>query len=61
MVAATSTSPAGCLIRFVLVNLSLGDSGQCFAVALELLLLVTPGCTVRFPPLILATVVLSAG
>jgi hypothetical protein len=44
MVAIISTAPAGGLIRFVLVDLSLRDTGQCFAVILELLFPVTLGC-----------------
>jgi hypothetical protein len=41
MVAATSTVPAGYLICFVLVDFSLGDSGQYLMVVLELLFLVS--------------------
>jgi hypothetical protein len=48
MVAVTSTVPAGCLIHFMLVDLSLGDTGQYFMVVLELLFLVTPRCVVLF-------------
>jgi hypothetical protein len=44
MVAISSTSPAGCFIRFVLVDLSLGHTGQYLTVILELLFLVALGC-----------------
>jgi hypothetical protein len=44
MVAITSTAPAGGFIRFVLVDLGLGNTGQCFTVVLELLFPVALGC-----------------
>jgi hypothetical protein len=59
MVAITSTAPAGGLIRFVLVDLSLRDTGQCFTVVLELLFPVALGCVGRFslfPTLVRSTV-----
>jgi hypothetical protein len=49
MVAVTSTAPAGCLVRLVLIDLRLGNTGQCLTVVLERFLLVTLECTGRFP------------
>jgi hypothetical protein len=44
MVAIASTAPAGCIICLVLIDLSLGNTGQGLAVILELLFLVAPRC-----------------
>jgi hypothetical protein len=49
MIGAISTVPAGCLIYFVLVDLSLGNTSQCFAVVLELLFPVALGYVGWFP------------